>query len=120
MVEKVNLAGKFAAIHTHWTPKIVGELNGQCVKLVTMLGEFDWHRHDGEDELFLVVSGRFVMELRDRDITVEQGELLIVPRGVEHRPVAATEAHALLFEPVSTHNTGNVVTERTLSKLERL
>jgi mannose-6-phosphate isomerase-like protein (cupin superfamily) len=120
VIAKVNLAATFAAIHAHWTPGIVGELNGQHVKLVTMLGEFDWHHHDGEDELFLVVSGRFVMELRDRHIEVEQGEFLIVPRGVDHRPVAAAEAQVLLFEPASTLNTGNVVTARTLPKIERL
>jgi mannose-6-phosphate isomerase-like protein (cupin superfamily) len=120
MGDKVNLKAKFASIGTHWTPTIVGDLNGQQVKLVTMLGGFDWHRHEEEDELFLVVGGRFVMELRDREITVEQGEFLIVPRGVDHRPVAAAEAQVLLFEPASTLNTGNVVTARTLRTLERL
>ena len=119
-MEKVNLAQKFALFHEHWKPKIVGELNGQYVKLVTFTGPFEWHHHDQEDELFLVVKGWFHMEFRDRRVRIEEGEFLIVPRGVEHRPVADEEVHVLLFEPASTLNTGNVRTERTVADPERL
>jgi len=119
-VEKVNVPAKFRAFSEQWKPKIVGELNGQMVKLVKFQGPFVWHHHDHEDEMFLVVKGRFRMELRDRHIWVEEGEFLIVPRGVEHRPVADEEAHVLLFEPASTLNTGNVRNERTLPQLERI
>ena len=119
-MDKVNLAEKLARFTAHWQPKIVGELNGQQVKLAKFKGPFVWHSHEHEDELFLVVRGRFRMELRDGDIELEQGELLIVPRGVEHRPVADEEVEVLLFEPASTLNTGNVRNERTLEQLERL
>ena len=118
-MEKVTLASKFASFSEHWSPKIVGELNGQHVKIVKFAGEFVWHHHENEDELFLVVKGRFRMELRDRNIWIEEGEFLIVPRGVEHRPVAEEEAWVLLFEPASTLNTGNVQNELTLPELER-
>src|SRR6478735_10485793 len=104
----VNLMGKFGLFNEHWSPKVVGELNGQQVKLVKFQGEFVWHHHDHEDELFLVVKGRFRMEFRDRHVWLEEGEFLIVPRSVEHRPVADEEAHVLLFEPASTLNTGDV------------
>jgi mannose-6-phosphate isomerase-like protein (cupin superfamily) len=120
MDDKVNLSEKLALFGGHWQPKIVGELNGQLVKLVKFLGPFVWHHHDNEDELFLVVKGRFRMELRDRQVWLEVGEFLVVPRGVEHRPVAEEEAHVLLFEPASTLNTGNVKNERTLEMLERI
>jgi mannose-6-phosphate isomerase-like protein (cupin superfamily) len=116
--DKVNLTEKLGLIREHWSPRIVGELNGQYVKLVRFQGEFVWHHHDHEDELFLVVEGRFVMQFRDREVTVEKGEMIVVPRGVEHRPVAKEEAHVLLFEPVSTLNTGNVRNERTREHLE--
>ncbi len=119
-MDKVNLAEKFARFTAHWQPKIVGELNGQQVKLAKFAGPFEWHRHEREDELFLVVRGRFRMEFRDRDIELEAGEFLIVPRGVEHRPVADAEVEVLLFEPAGTLNTGNVRSERTLEQLERL
>jgi mannose-6-phosphate isomerase-like protein (cupin superfamily) len=119
-MEKVNLADKLARFSAHWQPKIVGELNGQQVKLVKFKGPFVWHSHEHEDELFLVVRGRFRMELRDGDIELAAGELLIVPRGVEHRPVADDEVEVLLFEPAGTLNTGNVRDERTLEQLERL
>ena len=119
-MDKVNLREKFARFSNHWSPKIAGELNGQQVKLVKFRGEFVWHHHDHEDELFLVVKGRFRMELRDRHVWLEEGEFLIVPRGVEHRPVAEQEAHVLLFEPASTLNTGNVREERTVEQLERI
>lgn len=117
---KVNLAEKFGQFAERWSPKIVGELNGQQVKLVKLHGAFIWHRHETEDELFLVVEGRFRMEFRDHEVWLEQGEFLVVPRGVEHRPVADEEAHVLLFEPASTLNTGNVRNERTVSIPERL
>ena len=111
--EKVNPAQKLALFDEHWSPRIVGELNGQHVKLVKLLGEFVWHHHEEEDELFFVVAGRFRMEFRDRSVWVERGELIVVPRGVEHRPVAEEEAHVMLFEPASTLNTGNVQDELT-------
>jgi len=117
---KVNLAEKLAAFDDHWNPRIVGELNGQQVKLVKFLGPFTWHHHDAQDELFLVVRGRFRMEYREGDEWIEQGEFLIVPRGVEHRPVADEEVEVLLFEPASTLNTGNVRNELTREALERM
>src|SRR6478672_7311556 len=119
-MEKVNLLQKFQLFNEQWSPKIVGELNGQMVKLGKFKGPFVWHHHENEDELFLVVKGRFRMELRDKNIWLEEGEFLIVPRGVEHRPVADEEAWVVLFEPASTLNTGNVTNERTLHELERV
>jgi mannose-6-phosphate isomerase-like protein (cupin superfamily) len=119
-VEKVNLAEKFKQIQEYWKPYIVGELNGQQAKLVKLKGEFVWHHHGNEDEMFLVVKGRFRMEFPDRHVWLEEGEFIVVPRGVEHRPVAEEAAHVLLFEPMSTLNTGNVRDERTLEKLERI
>jgi mannose-6-phosphate isomerase-like protein (cupin superfamily) len=119
-MDKVNLREKLAHFTEQWKPKIVGELNGQQVKLVKFQGQFVWHQHDHEDELFLVVHGRFRMEFRDRHVWLEKGEFLIVPRGVEHRPVAEEEAHVLLFEPASTLNTGNVHNERTVTDLDRI
>ena len=112
-MEKVNLAQKFSTFSEQWQPRIVGELNGQHVKVVRLQGEFVWHHHEHEDELFLVLDGSMKIELRDRTIDLEPGEFFIVPRGVEHRPVAAEEARVLLFEPASTLNTGNVRNERT-------
>ena len=119
-MDKVNLRQKLASFADHWSPKVVGELNGQQVKLVKFQGPFHWHHHDDEDELFLVVKGRFRMELRDGDVWLEEGEFLVVPRGVEHRPVAEEEVHVLLFEPATTLNTGNVENERTVRELERI
>ena len=119
-MQKVNLSEKLAQFSDQWQPKIVGELNGQHVKLAKIFGEFIWHKHDHEDELFLVVKGRFRMEFRDRHVWLEEGEILIVPRGVEHRPVAEEEAHILMFEPASTLNTGNVQNERTVAQLDRI
>ena len=113
-MEKVRLVSKFASFSEHWSPKIVGELNGQHVKVVKFVGEFVWHHHDHEDEMFLVHRGRFRMELRDRAIELEAGDFLIVPRGVEHRPVADEEVEGVLFEPAGTLNTGNVESERTV------
>jgi mannose-6-phosphate isomerase-like protein (cupin superfamily) len=119
-MEKVNIRQKLSEFHDHWSPKIVGELNSQQVKLVKFLGEFVWHHHENEDELFLVVRGRFRMDFRDRQVWLEEGELLIVPRGVEHRPVAPEEVHVLLFEPAATLNTGNVTDELTVREPDRI
>ena len=119
-LEKVNLLEKLAQFGEHWSPKIVGELNGQHVKLVKLLGEFVWHHHEDEDELFLVVEGRLRMEFRERSEWVEEGEFIVVPRGVEHRLVAEEEASVLLFEPVDTLNTGNVTDNLTKTELERI
>jgi mannose-6-phosphate isomerase-like protein (cupin superfamily) len=120
VIEKVTVAEKLRAIRDYWNPRIVGELNGQHVKLVKLKGEFVWHHHESEDEMFLVVKGKLRIEFRDKHVSLEEGEFLVVPRGVEHRPVAAEEVHVLLFEPESTLNTGNVRNERTREKLERL
>ena len=114
-MQKINLAQKFALFSEHFQPKLVGELNGQHVKLVKFQGPFIWHHHEAEDELFLVVEGRFRMEFRDHNVWVEQGEFLIVPRGIEHRPVAEEEVQILLFEPASTVNTGSAGGERTVA-----
>jgi mannose-6-phosphate isomerase-like protein (cupin superfamily) len=119
-MEKVNLAQKFSQFNECWSPKIVGELNGQYVKVVKVKGEFVWHHHEEEDELFLVVKGRLRIELRGRDLVLEEGEFAIVPGGVEHKPVAEEEAQVVLFEPKSTLNTGNVRNGRTLANLERI
>jgi mannose-6-phosphate isomerase-like protein (cupin superfamily) len=119
-MEKVNLAQKLSTFAELWSPKVVADLNGQQVKLVKVKGEFVWHHHDDEDELFLILSGRLRMELRDGDIWLEKGEFLVVPRGVEHRPVAEEEVHLLLFEPASTLNTGNLRNERTVERPTRI
>ena len=119
-MKKVNLEKAFSLFQEQWSPKVVGEVNDSLVKLVKFQGEFVWHHHEAEDEMFLVVKGRMRMELRDGDISLEEGEFIIIPRGVEHRPVADQEAHVMLFEPRSTLNTGNVQNERTLPELERL
>jgi len=119
-MRKVNLDEKFAAFDEHWSPKIIGELNGQQVKLAKFQGPFVWHHHENEDELFLVHRGHFRLELRDRVLELGPGELVIVPRGVEHRPVADEEVEVLLFEPATTLNTGNVRNDRTLDELARL
>lgn len=118
--EKVNLAEKFKQIREYWKPYVAAELHGQLVKLDKLKGEFVWHHHENEDELFLVVKGRLRIEFRDKHVWVEEGEFIVVPRGAEHRPVAEEEAHVLLFEPASTLNTGNVRDERTLEKLDRI
>src|SRR5687768_10797843 len=130
-MNKINLLQKLSLINDHWNPRIIGELNGQYLKLVKFEGPFTWHHHESEDEMFLVVKGRFRMEFRElddggraeivqREIWLEEGEFCIVPRGVEHRPVADEEAHVLLFEPATTLNTGNVEHELTRQKLEWL
>ena len=112
-MESVNLAAKFASFEEHWQPKIVGEVNDAYVKLVKVKGEFVWHQHEEEDELFLLVKGKMRLQLRTGEIALKAGEMAIVPRGVEHRPVADEEAHVLLIEPKSTLNTGNVRDART-------
>jgi len=119
-MDKVNINQKLALFSEHWSPKIVGELNGQHVKLVKFNGEFVWHKHDDEDELFFVIKGSFKMEYRDRTVTVNENEFLIVPKGVEHRPVADEEVSIMLFEPATTLNTGNTENELTKYDLDRI
>jgi|SRR6185295_13429575 len=119
-IEKVSLVEKLSLFSDHWSPKIVGELNDSHVKLVKLKGEFVWHHHETEDELFLVIKGSLLIRLRDRDIKLEEGELVIIPRGVEHLPIASEEAHVLLLEPKTTLNTGNVSSERTVAELQRI
>ncbi len=119
-MEKVNLSDKLSEFTEHWSPRIVGELNGQHVKLVKLRGEFVWHHHEAEDELFLVLEGALTIHLRDKSVHLEPGEFFIVPRGVEHRPVADSEAAVLLFEPASTLNTGQVRNELTVIEPERI
>lgn len=119
-MEKINLAEKLALIQDHWNPRVVAELNGQQVKLVKLQGAFVWHHHEAEDELFVVVSGRLRMDFRDREVWLGPGEMIVVPRGVEHRPHADEEVEVLLFEPASTLNTGNIRNERTVEQLERV
>jgi mannose-6-phosphate isomerase-like protein (cupin superfamily) len=124
-VEKINLQDKFALFSDHWSPKMIGELNDFAVKIVKVKGEFVWHHHDVEDELFFVVKGRLLMQVREesggqRDIWVEEGEMIIIPHGVEHRPVAEEETQLMLLEPNTTVNTGNVESERTVLHVERL
>ncbi len=120
MVEKVNLAEKFALFAEHWSPKVAGEVNDSYVKLVKLRGEFVWHKHETEDEMFLVVRGRITIRLRDGEVRLGEGEFVIVPRGVEHMPVAEEEAHVLLFEPKTVLNTGDVRDERTREVLGRV
>jgi mannose-6-phosphate isomerase-like protein (cupin superfamily) len=119
-MEKVNLEKKFGTFAEQWSPKIVGELNGQLVKLVKFKGPFVWHHHDNEDELFFVVKGSFDMEFENKTITIHEGEFIIVPRGVEHRPNAKHECEVILFEPATTLNTGNIENERTLKQLDKI
>ena len=119
-MEKVNLEQKFQLFTEHWSPKIVGELNGQHVKLAKLKGEFVWHKHDQEDELFFVVKGNFKMEYRDRTVIVNENEFLIVPKGVEHKPVADEEVWVMLFEPATTLNTGDTENELTKHVLDRI
>lgn len=118
MIEKVNVAQKLHLINDHWNPKIAGQLNGQHVKLAKFQGEFIWHSHEYEDELFYVLHGSFTMELRDRSIDINTGEFIIIPKGVEHRPVAPNEVHVMLFEPAGTLNTGNAISDLTRNTLD--
>jgi mannose-6-phosphate isomerase-like protein (cupin superfamily) len=119
-MEKVNIKEKFGLFEDRWSPKVIGQVNDAYVKAVKLKGEFVWHHHDEEDELFLVVKGSLVIKLRDRDIRLEEGEFVVIPRGVEHLPVAEEEAHVLLLEPKSTLNTGNVTDERTVAELQHI
>ena len=119
-MNKVNIMQKLSLFSDHWHPRIVGELNGQHVKLTKFKGSFVWHHHEHEDEMFLVVKGSFRLELRDQTIELNEGEFLIVPRGVEHRPVADEEVQIMMFEPAGTLNTGNVKSEKTREVLEKI
>lgn len=119
-MDKVNMAEKFKLFQEHWSPKIVGEVNDCYLKLVKFKGEFVWHHHDVEDEMFMVIKGRFVMKLKDKDVQLEEGEFIIIPHGVEHMPVADEEVEVLLIEPKTTLNTGNVKNERTVEVLQNL
>jgi len=120
LVEKVNIVEKFAKFEDYWNPRVIGELNGSEVKATKLKGEFMWHTHDNEDEMFLVVKGRLRIRLKDKDISINEGEFIIIPRGVAHLPIAEEEVHVLLFEPKGTLNTGNVVNERTVAQLEQI
>mgnify|MGYP001192964460 CR=1 FL=1 len=120
MVHPVNLSHKLSLFSDYWSPKIVGELNDSLVKLVKLKGEFVWHHHESEDELFLVIRGTLLMKFREGEVTIREGEFIIVPRGVEHMPVADDEVHVMLLEPKSTVNTGNVANERTVRNLDRI
>jgi mannose-6-phosphate isomerase-like protein (cupin superfamily) len=119
-MDKINIAEKLSRFHDHWNPRIVGELNGQHVKLVKFKGEFVWHKHDEEDEMFYVLNGNFIMEFRDKKVTLKEHEFLIVPKGVEHRPVAENEVSVMLFEPATTLNTGDAASEFTKHTLETI
>jgi mannose-6-phosphate isomerase-like protein (cupin superfamily) len=123
---KINLAEKFSLFDELWSPKVIGELNGQQVKIAKIQGEFVWHHHEDEDELFMVIKGQLTLRLRDadtqhpEDVHLEEGEIAIVPHGIEHKPVAEQEAHILMFEPVGTLNTGNVQNEKTIQEVKRI
>ena len=119
-LKKVNLTEKFSLFDNHWEPKIVGELNEQYVKIAKLKGEFVWHHHENEDELFMVVKGSLIIKLRDTDIKLNEGEFFIIPRGIEHMPVAEKEVHVMMFEPKGTVNTGNTESEKTLNNLEKI
>jgi mannose-6-phosphate isomerase-like protein (cupin superfamily) len=119
-MDKVNISEKLSQFSDYYNPRIIGELNSQHVKAVKLKGEFVWHHHDHEDELFLVIQGKLIMEFRDKTVEVTPGEFIIVPKGVEHKPVAHEETHILLFEPATTLNTGNVQNERTRKTLEKI
>jgi mannose-6-phosphate isomerase-like protein (cupin superfamily) len=119
-VEKVNLAQKFTVFNEYWVPYIVGELNDSYVKVDKLKGEFVWHKHESEDELFLVKKGKLLIKLRDKDIWLDEGEFIIIPKGVEHKPVANEEVHVVLIEPKSTLNTGDVMNEKTVSQPKRI
>ncbi|MED1957479.1 cupin domain-containing protein [Brevibacillus formosus] len=120
MMEKVNIAEKFSLFHEYWSPKIAGEINDSYVKLAKFKGEFVWHQHENEDEMFLVVKGKLLIKFRDKDVWLNEGEFLIVPKGVEHMPVAEEEVHVLLLEPKTTLNTGDQVNEKTVTDLETI
>ena len=119
-MSKISIAEKLSRFQEHWSPKLVAQVNDTDVKLVKLQGEFVWHHHDREDELFLVLHGRLLMQFRDREEWIEEGEFIVVPHGVEHRPVAPEEVHLMLIEPRGTLNTGNVVNERTVASLDTI
>lgn len=119
-IRKININEKFEQVKNYWDPHIVGELNGQMVKLVKFKGEFTWHKHDNEDEMFLVVKGSFTMKLRDKNVFLTENEFIIIPKGVEHCPVAEEEVHVMLFEPASTLNSGNIIDEFTKHNLNKI
>jgi mannose-6-phosphate isomerase-like protein (cupin superfamily) len=119
-LHKVSIAEKLELFSDYFNPRIVGELNGQHVKLVKFKGEFIWHHHEKEDEMFLVIHGAFTMELRDKNIYLQKGDFIIIPKGTEHRPVAEEEVHIMLFEPADTLNTGNEITDLTRTSLENI
>jgi len=120
IMDKINIQHKLSLFNDHWNPKIIGELNGQHVKLVKFKGEFIWHKHDNEDEMFYVLKGKFVMEFRDKNIELSENEFLIVPKGIEHRPVAEKEVSVMLFEPAATLNTGDKVSDLTKIVLDKI
>jgi mannose-6-phosphate isomerase-like protein (cupin superfamily) len=120
MLEKINLTEKFASFKERWSPKVIGQVNDAAVKLAKLQGEFMWHSHANEDELFLVVKGKLLIKLRDQDIYLNEGECVIIPKGVEHLPIAEEECHVLFFEPNTTLNTGNIKNERTVEVLEKI
>ena len=120
IIEKINIAEKLSRFNDYWNPRIVGELNGQYIKLVKTKGEFSWHKHDNEDEMFLIIEGVLLMELRDKTIELKPGEFIIIPKGTEHRPVAKEEVHLMLFEPIATLNTGDKQNEFTKPMLEKI
>ena len=119
-IQKINIGDKLNLFSDHWKPRIIAELNSQHVKLVKFQGEFIWHKHDEEDEMFLVICGNFIMELRDQAIALFPGEFIVIPKGIEHKPVAKEEVHVLLFEPATTLNTGNKENKLTLHDLESI
>lgn len=119
-MDKVNLIQKFSLFNDHWSPKIVGDLNESYIKVAKLKGEFVWHHHEKEDEMFFVIKGKLIIRFKDRDLKIEEGELLIIPKGVEHLPVAEEEVWVMLIEPKSTLNTGNIKDERTVENLDRI
>jgi mannose-6-phosphate isomerase-like protein (cupin superfamily) len=119
-LDKINIKDKLQLLNDHWNPRIIAELNGQQIKAVKMLGTFDWHHHENEDEMFLVMEGTLTLEFRDKTVRIAEGEFIVVPKGVEHRPVAEEEVAILLFEPASTLNTGNITNNRTKERLDKI
>jgi len=119
-MEKIVLSQKFSLFSEHWSPKIVGELNNSHIKLAKLKGEFVWHHHDDEDELFFIVKGKLLIKFKDKDVLLNEGEFIVIPKGVEHLPVADQEVHVMLIEPKTTLNTGNVVNERTVENLNKI
>ncbi|MFQ5750393.1 MAG: cupin domain-containing protein [bacterium] len=119
-MDKINLKQKFSLFHDYWSPKIVGEVNDFQVKLAKLKGEFVWHQHETEDELFLVVKGKLLIKMKDQDVELQEGEFVIIPKGVKHKPVAVEEVHVMLFEPKTTLNSGNIENEKTVKELERI